>query len=223
MLKMIENGFFIIVQKLGFLVALMSLVLIVFLSIFAYEKINSQAMDLINKPVIKLADYQNPISLKSNIELPNAEFKAQSAVSKAFDEQIDLIMAIFQTLPESVVSQTDLQVNIKVMIKIKANAYPPKLKLYYVQSLAKLARQLVNVGGNQININEFLQWHDQAFAYQINQQTQQNLMKIGSVKSDQLTGMIALAVAMATFGFFIMCVMALVMLRIEKNTRRSSY
>ncbi|HIB30634.1 MAG TPA: hypothetical protein EYO25_01490 [Candidatus Thioglobus sp.] len=225
MLKFIENNFFLIVQRIGFLFALMSLVLIVFLGMFAYEKISSRATDVISAPIIKLADYQNPISLQNNVELSNVEFdnvqfETQLAFSKEFDEQVDLIISIFQKLPEGVVSQNDLQFKIKVMIKIKTDVYSPELKLYYAQSLAKLAQQLVNVGGDQINIDEFLQWHDQQFAYQVNLQTQQNLMKIGSARADQLTGFISLGMAMAALGFFIMFVMMLAMLRIERNTRR---
>jgi hypothetical protein len=225
MLKFIENNFFLIVQRIGFLFALMSLALIVFLGMFAYEKISSRATDVISAPIIKLADYQNPISLQNNVELSNVEFdnvqfETQLAFSKEFDEQVDLIISIFQKLPEGVVSQNDLQFKIKVMIKIKTDVYSPELKLYYAQSLAKLAQQLVNVGGDQINIDEFLQWHDQQFAYQVNLQTQQNLMKIGSARADQLTGFISLGMAMAALGFFIMFVMMLAMLRIERNTRR---
>ena len=225
MLKFIENNFFLIVQRIGFLFALMSLVLIVFLGMFAYEKISSRATDVISAPIIKLADYQNPISLQNNVELSNVEFdnvqfETQLAFSKEFDEQVDLIISIFQKLPEGVVSQNDLQFKIKVMIKIKTDVYSPELKLYYAQSLAKLAQQLVNVGGDQINIDEFLQWHDQQFAYQVNLQTQQNLMKISSARADQLTGFISLGMTMAALGFFIMFVMMLAMLRIERNTRR---
>ena len=225
MLKFIENNFFLIVQRIGFLFALMSLALIVFLGMFGYEKISSRATDVISAPIIKLADYQNPISLQNNVELPNAEFdnvqfETQLAFSKEFDEQVDLIISIFQKLPEGMVSQNDLQFKIKVMIKIKTDVYSPELKLYYAQSLAKLAQQLVNVGGDQINIDEFLQWHDQQFAYQVNLQTQQNLMKISSARADQLTGFISLGMTMAALGFFIMFVMMLAMLRIERNTRR---
>jgi hypothetical protein len=83
-----------------------------------------------------------------------------------------------------------------------------------------LTKQLVNVGGDQVNIDEFLHWHDQEFAYQVNEQTQQNLMKMGTARTDQMTGFISLGMLGAALGFFIMFVMMLVMLRIERNTRR---
>jgi len=65
-----------------------------------------------------------------------------------------------------------------------------------------------------------LHWHDQEFAYQVNEQTQQNLMKMGTARTDQMTGFISLGMLGAALGFFIMFVMMLVMLRIERNTRR---
>ena len=122
-------------------------------------------------------------------------------------------------LPHQTVESSDAQFQTKVMIKIKSNVYVPALKLSYVKSLSKLTRQLVNVGGNQVNIDEFLHWYDQEFARQVELQTQQNLIKMGTAKSDQMTGFISLAMMGAALGFFIMFVMMLAMLRIEKNTR----
>ncbi|WP_428086232.1 hypothetical protein [Candidatus Thioglobus sp.] len=225
MLKFIENGFLSIVHKLGFLFAFMSLALIVFLAMFGYEKITSQATDDINPPVIELAKYQNPISLKidnrqPNLNLENSYIEAQSTFTKEFDEQVERIIGNLQSLPEGIIKQQDLQFKIKVMIKIKSSSYSQALKLAYVESLVKLTKQLVNVGGNDINIDKFLHWHDQEFARQVDQQTQQNLIQIGLIKSEQMTGLISLITAFITLGFFIMFVMMMAMLRIERNTRK---
>ena len=225
MSNIVERGFFSVVHKLGFLFALISLILIVFLAMFGYEKITSSVTDEISAPVIELAKYQNPISSQINnaqpgLNLETPKIKEQPAFTKEFDAKIEDIMANFQSLPDGIVDQSDLQFNIKVMIKIKSNAYPEALKLAYVESLAKLSRQLVNVGGDQINIDDFLHWHDQEFASQVDLQTQQNLMRIGSARADQMTGFMSLMMAGAALGFFIMFVMMLAMLRIERNTRR---
>ncbi len=224
MSSIIERGFFSIIHKLGFLFALISLVLIVFLGLFAYEKISSQASDEITAPVIELAKYQNPISLNIEEQAPDVnfesvQFKEQSRFSKEFDAQIDRIIDNLESLPEGVINQADLQFKIKVMIKIKASTYSQALKLSYVKSLATLTKQLVNVGGDQVNIDDFLHWHDQEFSRQVDYQTQQNLLKMGTARADQLTGFISLGMAAAALGFFIMFVMMLAMLRIERNTR----
>ncbi|MDG2395043.1 hypothetical protein, partial [Candidatus Thioglobus sp.] len=128
--------------------------------------------------------------------------------------------ANLQSLPDGVIDPADLQFNIKVMIKIKSNSYSQALKLNYVESLAKLTKQLVSVGGRQVNIDDFLQWHDQEFTRQVDQQRQQNLMKIGTARTDQMMGIISMAMTGAALGFFIMFVMMLAMLRIERNTRK---
>ncbi len=222
MLKFIENNFFLIVRRIGLLFALLSLSLIVFLGVFGYEKISSRATDQINTPVIELAKYQNPISLslQSNFNQPELAIESQSVFSKEFDQQVEHIMTNLQSLPKGVIDQSDLQFKIKVMIKIKASNYSQALKLSYIESLATLTRQLVNVGGDQVNIDDFLHWHDQEFAQQVDHQAQQNLMKMGSARVDQMTGFISLLMAAVALGFFIMFVMMLAMLRIEKNTRK---
>ena len=225
MLKFMEKSFFSLVQKIGLLFALISFTLVVFLGWFSYEKINSRATDEISKPMIELAKYQNPISLQletapTDTMIGNAPSDSQVAFNQMFDAHIEQIMANLQALPNEVVGKSDAQFQIKVMIKIKSNAYVPALKLSYVESLSRLTRQLVNVGGSQVNVDEFLHWHDQEFARQVDQQTQQNLIKMGTAKSDQMTGFISLGMMGAALGFFIMFVMMLAMLRIERNTRR---
>ena len=219
-----EKSFFSLVQKLGLIFALISFTMVVFLGWFGYEKISSQATDDINTPIISLAKYQNPISLqvdnvKSQQSIGNTKKNTQILFDQEFDAYIEQIMTNLQMLPHQTVESSDAQFQTKVMIKIKAIVYVPALKLSYVKSLSKLTRQLVNVGGNQVNIDEFLHWYDQEFARQVELQTQQNLIKMGTAKSDQMTGFISLAMMGAALGFFIMFVMMLAMLRIEKNTR----
>ena len=225
MFKFIETNFFLIVHRIGFLFALISLALIVFLGMFSYEKISSRATDEISAPSIELAKYQNPISLQVKPEKASpavgvVEDDSQVIFNQRFDAQIEQIITNLQALPNEALDKNNLQFQIKVMIKIKSNAYSPELKLSYVESLSRLTKQLVNVGGAQVNIDEFLHWHDQEFAYQVNEQTQKNLMKMGTARTDQMTGLISLGLLGAALGFFIMFVMMLVMLRIERNTRR---
>lgn len=225
MLKFIENNFFLIVQRIGFLFALISLALIVFLSIFSYEKISSKATDAIAPPIIELAKYQNPISLRidnnqKKLNPTQSQIKIQPSFNRAFDLQVERIISNLQLLPDGVIDPSDLKFNIKVMIKIKSNTYSQALKLNYVESLAKLTKQLVSVGGNKVDVVDFLHWHDQEFAHQVDRQTQQNLINIGAARANQMTGFISLAMAGAALGFFIMFVMMLAMLRIERNTRK---
>jgi hypothetical protein len=79
---------------------------------------------------------------------------------------------------------------------------------------------MVNVGGAEINVDEFIKWHHKEFATQVNNQNKNNLLKMGNLRTEQTTGYIALGMTFGTLGVFIMFVMMLVMLRIEKNTRK---
>jgi hypothetical protein len=78
---------------------------------------------------------------------------------------------------------------------------------------------MVNVGGEKTNVDEFIRWHDQEFVKQVNAQTQNNFLRMGSLKAEKATGFAMLVAAAAALGIFIMFVMMLVMLRIERNTR----
>jgi hypothetical protein len=113
-----------------------------------------------------------------------------------------------------------MQHRIKILLRIKSNPYTKTLKLAYVQSLAKLTKRALNTENSQINIENLLHWHDQMFVQQVNQQTQGNLLKMGTVKTQQMIGFIALGMSAVALGIFIMFVMMLAMLRIEQNTRK---
>ncbi len=89
----------------------------------------------------------------------------------------------------------------------------------YATSLAELTPRLINTNNHQIDIDDFLKWHDQEFSTQVNLQTQRNLLKMSSVKAQKVAGFITLNMAAAALGIFIMFVMMLAMLRIEQNTR----
>ena len=86
--------------------------------------------------------------------------------------------------------------------------------------MAKLTKQMVIVGGEKTNVDEFVKWHEQEFAKQVNTQTQNNFLSMGSLKAEKATGYAMLGAAAAALGIFIMFVMMLVMLRIERNTRQ---
>ena len=101
-----------------------------------------------------------------------------------------------------------------------ANPYSQELQLAYANSLSKLIQQMVNVGGAEINVDEFIKWHHKEFATQVNNQNKNNLLKMGNLKTEQTIGYIALGMTFGALGIFIMFVMMLVMLRIEKNTRK---
>jgi hypothetical protein len=213
-----ERIFFSVVRKLGLLFALISLALIIILSVFSYQKISSRAMDTINTPMIELAQYQNPASLthdkRPDLRGKNLPNNAQVIFNQKFETHIQRILANLQTLPSESFNQADT----RFKIKIKTSVYSPVFQLAYVESLKNLTEQL-NAGENQLDVDNFLHWFDQEFARQIEQQKRRNLTQIATARTDQITGFMALAMVGAALGFFIMFVMMLAMLRIEKNTR----
>jgi heme/copper-type cytochrome/quinol oxidase subunit 2 len=219
-----EKSFFYIVGKLGFLFALISLIIIIFLGLFSYERINDIATDKIINPVIELSKYQNPIGVNIKpkpVDISPKKPKLQDKLNftKTFNAQINRIISNFKSLPKNTLSQADLQFKIKAMIEINVNTYSQTLKLNYVKSLEILTKQLVNVG-DKVDINDFLHWYDKEFEQQVQHQTQQNLLKVSTAKIDQMAVFMALGMVAIALGFFIMFVMMLAMLRIEKNTRK---
>lgn len=224
MLKFIEKNFFIIVQRIGLLFALISLIAVVVLGVISYEKINTQVNGKIENPVVDFNQYQNSRALIGNITHleVNQSLKQdeQNSFTREFDEYTQQIISHLQQLPNEVINKTDMQYRIKILLRIKSNPYTKTLKLAYVQSLAKLIKQALNTENSQINIEDLLHWHEQMFAQQVKQQTQGNLLKMGTVKTQQMIGFIALGMSAVALGIFIMFVMMLAMLRIEQNTRK---
>jgi heme/copper-type cytochrome/quinol oxidase subunit 2 len=219
-----EKSFFYIVRKLGFLFALISLIIIIFLGLFSYERIDNITTNTSINPVIELGKYQNSISVTIkpkpvDISPKNHKLQDKLNYTKTFNAQINHIISNFKSLSKNTISQADLQFKIKAMIEINVNTYAQTLKLSYVKSLSILTKQLVNVG-DKVDINDFLHWYDKEFAQQVQYQTQQNLLKISTAKIDQMTIFMSLGMVAIALGFFIMFVMMLAMLRIEKNTRK---
>jgi len=218
MLRSIEKNFFKIVQRLGLLFAMLAFVAVIFLGVTSYQKINIEANDQIDTPVINFADYQNPISAQE--AKISADLKENDTFNKEFDTQVADIVAALETMPDTSIDKTDLAQKVKILVKIKSNGYPQNLQLAYAKSLAKLTKQMVIVGGEKTNVDEFVKWHEQEFAKQVNTQTQNNFLSMGSLKAEKATGYAMLGAAAAALGIFIMFVMMLVMLRIERNTRQ---
>ena len=123
------------------------------------------------------------------------------------------------------IDKTDLKQNVKILVKIRSNPYTQDLQLAYVESLAKLTKQMVNVSGSQVNVDDFFKWYDKEFSKQASANKEQGiqqyfLVKLASVTVDEAIGFAVLGMAAAMLGVFIMFVMMLSMLRVEKNTRK---
>ncbi|HIC41416.1 MAG TPA: hypothetical protein EYO74_08450 [Piscirickettsiaceae bacterium] len=225
MLRLIEKNFFMIAQRIGLFFATVSFVAVIVLGYVSFEKINTKASDKIDAPVIDFAKYQNPISAQQESinKIPSSKIsqdEGQDKINKAFDTHIDAIVESLEQLPDNVIDKVDLAQKVKILVKIKANPYSQELQLAYANSLSKLIQQMVNVGGAEINVDEFIKWHHKEFATQVNNQNKNNLLKMGNLKTEQTIGYIALGMTFGALGIFIMFVMMLVMLRIEKNTRK---
>ncbi|MCS5586332.1 MAG: hypothetical protein NZ702_02395 [Gammaproteobacteria bacterium] len=222
MLKFLEKNFFMIVQRIGLLFALISLVAVVILGLVSYEKLNSEVSDKISTPVINFSQYQNPVDINpSSVDKTVAStFNARDISASIFNSHIDTIVNSLKQLPDGVVGKSNLRDRVEILVKIKTSAYSKELQLAYTASLAELTPQLINTENHQIDIDDFLKWHHQEFSTQVSLQTQGNLLKMSSVKAQKAAGFIALNMAAAALGIFIMFVMMLAMLRIEQNTRQ---
>ena len=225
MLRLIEKNFFKIVQRLGLLFAILSFIAVLALGFISYQKISLEANDQTNAPVILFSDYQNPISTQSKETRQTLKTKEDDGFDQKFNIHINTIVSNLEKLPDTVIDKTDLKSKVRILVKIKSNPYTQNLQLAYVQSLAKLTKQMAIVGGDKTNVDEFLSWHDQEFSKQVNTNKELNiqqfiLVKMATLKIEEVIGYGMLVAAAAIFGIFIMFVMMLVMLRIERNTRQ---
>ncbi|CAB5505662.1 hypothetical protein THERMOT_2192 [Bathymodiolus thermophilus thioautotrophic gill symbiont] len=209
MLRIIEKSFLRITQVVGLVFAIIALVMAVTIG---YNKINVKVDGKVDAPNIKLADYQKLIrtqEVKIGKNLNNNQYFDQE-----FDAYINDIVGALSNLPNGVINKIDLKQKVKISTKVKLNQYPQALQLAYVKSLAKLTRQVANVGG-EINVDNFVKWHDQAFFQKMKAQDARNFLQIGSLKIEK-SAYFAIWKALA---IFVMLVIMLAVLRIEKNTR----
>ena len=222
MLKFLEKNFFMIVQRIGLLFALIAFAAVVIFGLVSYEKLNAEISDKINTPIINFSQYLNPINtqpLSTNKKVA-ATFNTGDIDTPIFNTHLNTIVDNLKLLPDSVVSKVNLRDRVEILLKIKTNTYSKELQLAYVASLAELTPQLLNTSNHQTDIDDFLKWHDHQFSTQVNLQTQRNLLKMNSIKAQKAVGFITLNMAAAALGAFIMFVMMLAMLRIEQNTRQ---
>ncbi|CAB9539299.1 hypothetical protein [uncultured Gammaproteobacteria bacterium] len=208
MLRFIEKSFLKITQVVGLLFAIIVLVTAITIG---YNKINIK-VDKVEVPRIKLADYQK-IMRTQEIKI-GKNLDSNQYFNQEFDTYIDDIVSSLGSLPDSVISKTDLRQKVKISTRDKLSQHPQAFQLAYVKSLAKLTRQIANVGG-KINMDNFVNWHDQAFFQKMQTKDARNFLQIGSLKIEK-SAYFAIWRALAMFA---MLVIMLAVLRIEKNTR----
>ena len=115
MLRSIEKNFFKIVQRLGLLFAMLAFVAVIFLGVTSYQKINIEASDQIDTPVINFADYQNPISVQET--KISADLKENDTFNQEFDTQVADIVAALEMMPDTSIDKTDLAQKVKILVK----------------------------------------------------------------------------------------------------------
>ncbi len=205
----IEKVFLKITQMTGLLFAI---IILIMAGILGYDNISitDEKSDI---PAIQFADYQK-IARNQEDKIAKNLGKNQQ-FEQEFNAHIDDIVIALSNLSDQVVDKNNLKQKVKVSSKIKLNRYPQSVQLSYVQSLAKLINQVAIVGA-KVNIDELTNWHDQSFFRQIQENSEANFIKIGTVKIKQNIYS-ALWNALLIFA---MLVIMLAVLRIERNTRK---
>ncbi|MDC9715528.1 MAG: hypothetical protein PSN36_06925 [Gammaproteobacteria bacterium] len=210
MLGFIEKSFLKITQIIGLLFAIIALVVAVYVG---YNKINIKADDKVDVPKIKLADYQKLIRTQETRIAK--DLSNNQRFNQIFNTHIDNIVNALGNLSDKVIDKTDLRQKVKISTRTKLNQFPQSLQLAYVESLEKLTRQIANVGG-EIDMDNFIKWHDQAFFQKMKEKDRRNFLQIGSLQIEK-SAYFAIWEALA---IFMMLVIMLSVLRIEKNTRK---
>jgi hypothetical protein len=224
MIRFIEKNVLILLQWVGLFFAVLLFIVVIGLGYYSFEKINTTFVNNIKAPVIEFSSYQNSsstdvVNLETDIKIKDREnIVEKSDFDNRFNKIIAKISSTLKRLPDDVIDKDDLTSKVEVLVKIKSNPYPQELQLAYASSLEELTQQMVNIN-DHVNVDEFIKWHDQEFAFQVNSQTQQNALKMSAIKDSRINGFVALGLASVCLVIFMMFVMMFVLLKIEKNTK----
>jgi preprotein translocase subunit SecF len=118
MLRFIEKSFLKITQVVGLLFAIIVLVTAITIG---YNKINIK-VDKVEVPRIKLADYQK-IMRTQEIKI-GKNLDSNQYFNQEFDTYIDDIVSSLGSLPDSVISKTDLRQKVKISTRDKLQRSP---------------------------------------------------------------------------------------------------
>jgi|ETNmetMinimDraft_8_1059916.scaffolds.fasta_scaffold18730_3 hypothetical protein len=223
MFRFIERNVLILLQWIGLSLAIVLFIAVIALGYISFNKINTTSIDKIDSPIIEFSNYKNfsnlaTIDLENDIKVEAIEKDAtKSDFDKKFNQLIAKISTSLEKLPDDVINKDDIQNKVEVLVKIKSNPYSQELQLAYAASLEKLTKQMEKID-TPINVDDFIKWHDQEFAFQVNSQKQKNAMRMRATTDNKINGYIALGLASLCLVIFMMLVMMFVLLRIERNT-----
>lgn len=212
MFKFVEKGFFAIVHKLSLLFATIAFLASIVLGIVSYENINNPGVEL---PMIEFSKYQPSITTPNNTV--ERKIEQQYAFNKAINTQIQTIINNLGQLPDGVIDKNNLDKKIALLVHIKSNTHPRELQLLYAKSLANLTQQMLKENAGNIQIDNLLQWHQRVFIAKINTQLNANSLKYSTNKTHKIIGFPTLGMAFGMLGIFMILVMMLAVLRIEKT------
>ncbi|SMN00993.1 hypothetical protein SPONL_1653 [uncultured Candidatus Thioglobus sp.] len=134
--------------------------------------------------------------------------------NQVFDTRIDSIVSALNNMSDKVVDKADLKQRVIISTKAKLAKYPQSLQLSYVKSLARLTKQIANVGA-EVDMDDLTQWHDQSFLQQAKAKDESNFLQIGQIQIEKSAYLSIREILIA----FMLLVIVLAVLRIEKNTR----
>jgi hypothetical protein len=206
----IEKSFLKITQLVGLLFAIATLIMIAFM---AYNKININAENEVHVPAVKFSDYQKLINNQAVKISHNLE--SNRNFDREFNAHINDIVIALNSFPDNIVDKADLRQKVKISTKVKLNQYPQSLQLAYMQSFAKLLRQVATVGA-EVNVDDLTKWHDHTFFQKVKARNKQSFLQIGSVSIEKT----AYSEIWKALLMFMLLVIMLAVLRIEKNSRK---
>ncbi len=210
MFRFIEKKFFKITQVIVLLSVAVMLVVVITTS---YNNIDIRAQSDTDMPVVKFADYQKFTRIQE--EKISKNLKENQYFDKIYNAHIDNIVATLGRLSANMVDKVDLKQKVKISNKIKLEPYSPSTSIAYLESLTKLINQVAIVDA-KVNIDELIDWHDQSFFQQVHENDQRNFLQVGPIRIERN----AYFAVLETLTIFTMLIIALAVLRIEKNTRK---
>lgn len=214
MFRWIERVLFFITHKVVLLTVLLALIAGGFLG---YQSLK-QYFDVGNISGIQLSQYQNWLQNQQQTDNTAPEPLVQNQ-EEYFDAYIRSIVHSLEQLPDANIDKTDLNQRITLLVKIKSYTYPQDLQLSYAKSLAKLTANMIKNKQENLNIDQFFEWHDHEFAKQAKAKKQNNAQHHYANMQNTSVFFILMMISSIS-GIFLLFITMLAILRIEKNTRQ---
>jgi hypothetical protein len=245
----IERRFFGIVRWFGLFLTVVALVLVILNGIGALSKVSGSVDEHLRRPATGYADFQRTVEISAQTaaggtvdptvqrkEQEVARAQAELDYERHLKPHLDAIVASLSSYATAVDVGKPSAEPVGNFIRQNMATFTigkdDGLAWGYVEGMEKAVSDLAADGGRLAKLgvgdarrahwDQFLQWYTAAYRGQIDQEQRRIATERASVASGKAEAILDFYKAAAAFGVFVLATILLVLLRIERNTRRDA-